>query len=302
MIQTVLSIILRILAVLGIGLLSITGLLLSVMLLALFVPLRYCGDFEKDDSSMHFCVKASWLLRLIRVKAVYEKELVIRAFILFFKVYDSGKPKKEKKKKQRTKKEKPVLQESAKTQHTDPAKSEPKHVEIEETNFNSDGSEKTDGQTKPPEKVSVFERIRQFIQNCICKIKNICDKIKDILQNIRYYTELLKEEETAALFRTCRGRLWKVLKSVLPGKLKADLVVGTGSPDTTGYCMALAGILYPYLGHAVNIEPDFEKTIFEGRIYFRGHITSFVILLQALKLYFDKDLRNFIHKLKREES
>ncbi len=301
MIQTVLSIILRILAVFGIGLLCITGLLLAVVLLAFFVPLRYGGNFSKDGSSMRFSVKASWLLRLIRIKAVYEKELVIRAFILFFKVYDSGKPKKEKKKKRKRKEERPARQESAKAAPadiTEPAVPEPIPETVSEP-------QEPDGTDEPGEtlgKISVFERIRQFIQNCICKIKNIYDKIKDILQNIRYYVELIREEETAALFRTCKARLWKILRSVLPRKLRADLVIGTGSPDTTGYCMALAGILYPHLGRSVNIEPDFEKTIFEGRIYFKGQITSFVILLQAVKFYFDKDLRNFIRKLKREES
>lgn len=301
MIQTVLSIILRILAVFGIGLLCITGLLLAVVLLAFFVPLRYSGNFAKDSSSMRFSIKASWLLRLIRIKAVYEKELVIRAFILFFKVYDSGKPKKEKKKKRKRKEERPARQESAKAEPadiTEPAVPEP----IPETVSEPQEPDGTDESGETSGKISVSERIREFIQNCICKIKNIYDKIRDILQNIRYYVELIREEETAALFRTCKARLWKILRSVLPRKLRADLVIGTGSPDTTGYCMALAGILYPHLGRFVNIEPDFEKTIFEGQIYFKGQITSFVILLQAVKFYFDKDLRKFIRKLKREES
>ena len=93
-----------------------------------------------------------------------------------------------------------------------------------------------------------------------------------------------------------------MLKSIRPRKLTADLLVGTGSPDSTGYVMAVAGMLYPVFGKSVNITPDFENTIFEGRIFLKGKITVFVILLQALKIFMDKELRRLLKRLKREDA
>lgn len=137
-------------------------------------------------------------------------------------------------------------------------------------------------------------------KNIFCKIKELCAKIKEGIANIRYYFELLKEEETSLAFSACKGSIFKVLKSLRPRKLEADLTIGTGSPDTTGYCMAVAGMLYPHFYRHVNIVPDFEKTIFEGRIFCKGKITLCVFLIQALRLYTNKDIRVLIKKLKRE--
>ena len=96
--------------------------------------------------------------------------------------------------------------------------------------------------------------------------------------------------------------MFKILKSLRPRKLQADVSVGTGSPDTTGYIMAVAGMLYPTYGKHINIVPDFENTIFEGRIYLKGRITIFILLVHGLAVYLDKDLHKLLKKLKREDA
>lgn len=314
MLQTLLHIVLWILAFLGITLLVLLGILLLGLLLVLFVPLRYGGEFTKSSENMALWVRVSWLLKLFRIRVFYEKKVGIQAFVLFFKVFDSEKPKQKKKKreisspgKMKEKQSEPV---EAQTERKRP---EPQDDIQKETAVESQGTiiaspdtEKTakaeESESGEPQKDSLFRRLKRSFHQIRCKWKRICDKIKEILQNIRYYIELLKDDDTAALFRKCKKRLFKVLKSIWPRKLKAALTVGCGSPDTTGYLMAVCGMLFPYLGKHVNIEPDFEKTILEGNISFRGRIIGSVILIQALKLYFDKDLHGFIAKLKREES
>lgn len=312
MLQTLLHIVLWILAFLGITLLVLLGFFVLCLLLVLFVPLRYRGEFTKSPENMAFQVRVSWLLKLLRVRVFYEKEVIIQAFVLFFKVFDSEKRKHRKKKK-------PVPPSVAKGQEQRAAEavrierdnSESESVAKEEADACKEKPDTPDGTVpvreaekaeKNAETKSGFHKLRQSFRKIRCQWARICAKIKEILQNIRYYTVLLKDESTAALFRKCKKRLLRALKSILPHKLKAALTIGFGSPDLTGYCMAVCGMLYPYLGKHVNIEPDFEKTILEGNIAFAGHITGFVLLVQALKLYFDKDLRNFIMKLKREES
>ena len=66
--------------------------------------------------------------------------------------------------------------------------------------------------------------------------------------------------------------------------------------------MAIAGMLYSYLGKHVNITPDFDNTIFEGKIQFKGRITLFVIIIHALNIYMDKELRKFVTRFKREDA
>ena len=313
MLETLLQIVLWILSFIGITLLVVLGLILIVLLFVLFVPIRYSGEFQKNAEVMKLQIKANWLLHLVRVRAEYEKEFLVRAFVLFFKVYDSSKPPKEKKVKEKRSKEKHVKEKKLEQENIPEAKDEVKKETLQgaisdptpeqEVNETEEIKESEDvNQTDVKEKKPFFVRMKEKIENIICKIKSICDKIKDVVQNIQYYLEILQEEETKALFGRCKTRIFKVLKSIRPRKLKVDAIIGTGSPDTTGYLMAIAGMLYPYFGSSVNIVPDFEKTIFEGQIFIKGRITVFVIVLQALKLLLDKELRNLLKRLKREDA
>lgn len=307
MLDTILNVVLWLLSFLGITLLVVLGIVVFVLVLVLFVPIHYKGEFTKNPEVMQVQVKINWLLHIVRVYVNYEKELLIKAFVLFFKVFDSNKPAKVKKdKKQKSKNiqtnEENISEESSEeesdTLHEDKDSSQDTS---EKSNDFSDSTENIDEEGSKPRQ-PLFTRIRNIIQNIICKCKSICDKIKSIVQNINYYIEILKEEETKLVFGRVLGRVLKVLKSIHPRKLNADILVGTGSPDTTGYLMAVAGMLYPYLGKHVNITPDFDNTIFEGRIQFKGRITVFVIIIHALNIYMDKELRNLVTRFKREDA
>lgn len=311
MLQIILHILVKILAVLGIGILILSGLLLLLLCILLFVPVRYQAEFIKDTDTMLLTGKVSWLLHLVRVRIRYEKEAVIQAFVLFLRfmipvsrrIKKKKKAKKKKKKKEQSKKEVSQTQEKVskeekpltiaeKTQTAYEAKEENPKSFDSTSNSTANSTQDSTAKAKPSAKK---ER-----KNIFCKIKELCAKIKEGIANIRYYLELLKEEETSLAFSACKGSIFKVLKSLRPRKLEADLTIGTGSPDTTGYCMAVAGMLYPHFYRHVNIVPDFEKTIFEGRIFCKGKITLCVFLIQALRLYTNKDIRVLIKKLKRE--
>lgn len=313
MLDTILNVVLWLLSFLGITLLIIIGIILLALILVLFVPVHYRGEFIKNAEMMRAQIKVNWLLHIVRVYVNYEKELLIKAFVLFFKVYDSGRLPKEKK----TKKDKNDKKESAViTEDVQDADDAVNSTDIEEQKDRTSDNENADtikenqnkvyadnsGEGEEKARQNIFAKIKDLFQNIICKCKSIYDKIKDIVQNINYYIELIKEEETRVIFGRVLGRLLKVLKSIRPRKLKADVLVGTGSPDTTGYLMAVAGMLYPYLGKHVNIAPDFDNTIFEGKIDFKGRITLFIIIMHALKLYMDKELSNLISRFKREDA
>lgn len=141
-------------------------------------------------------------------------------------------------------------------------------------------------------------KILKKIEKIKYTISNIYDKIKEIWENITYYAELLKEENTKVLFRHVTMRVGKILRSIRPRHLKADIIFGTGSPDTTGYAYGVYGMLSAVLGPKVIVVPDFEQAILKGELQFSGHITVWVLLINALKLFFDPKLHLFIEKVK----
>lgn len=147
----------------------------------------------------------------------------------------------------------------------------------------------------------ILRKIKKAVTNIWYTIKHLCDKIVKIWENIGYYIGVFGEDETKKAFLVCRQELYKIWKNIRPSKCRAELLLGTGEPDTTGYILAAHGILYPVIGNAIIIEPDFENQVVEGKFFLKGRITVFVLLHAVIKIYFDKNIRYFLKRFKREE-
>lgn len=148
----------------------------------------------------------------------------------------------------------------------------------------------------------ILRKIKNAVKNIWYTIKRLCDRIVEIRNNISYYIEVFGEEETKQAFTTCRQELKRIWKNIRPTKCRAELMLGTGEPDTTGYILAMHGILYPIIGNDIVIEPDFENQVLEGKLFLKGRITVFVLLYAVIKIYFDKNIRYFLKRFKREEA
>ena len=148
----------------------------------------------------------------------------------------------------------------------------------------------------------ILRKIKNAVKNIWYTITLLCDRIVKIRDHISYYIEVFGEEETKKAFLLCKEELKRIWRNIRSTKCKAELMIGTGEPDTTGYILAMHGILYPIIGNDIVIEPDFENQVLEGKFFLKGRITIFVLLHAVIKIYFDKNLRYFLKRFKREEA
>lgn len=299
----VVSIILGILKIIGITLLCILGLILFVLIVVLFVPIRYkvTADSNINDNvkDYHVRAKVSWLMHLVHGKYEYPGE---EGFVLKvgpFTVY--GKKKKEKPdKKQKIKKkekngEKPenyekeentliVQEETTREEHTIPEK------EVQE----EENSKKT-------KRKSLKQKILYTRQKIYDKINKIRQKIKDILTNIKKYIGILQSDAFKEAFALCKDSLVRLFRMIKPRKVKIKGTAGLGSPDNTGYMCAAIGVISPFFKKQIQIHPDFENFIIEGSAVIKGRIYLFVVLIIAIKLFFDKNIRKVMDMFHKEE-
>lgn len=190
--------------------------------------------------------------------------------------------------------QKPVQQEKA------PKETAP---EIEDRQEEGQGAKEEDDAAKTGflKKITEFAgKLKAAFKNIRYTIAKICDKIKHIVNNIQYYTEIIKSETFGRAFKVCSGQVFSLLKHILPGKVTGSLHIGTGDPAGTGQVLAVYGMLYPFIGNHIDIQPDFEQQIIEGELLIRGRITVFKALKTAWIIYFNKDLRRLIKLFKRE--
>lgn len=319
------SILLTILKILGIILLILLGLILVLLLLVLFVPVRYRLDAHRnlqEEAPVVADIKATWLLHLISVLFSYPEAAYVIVKVFGITVYRSDQEKQPKEPKKNAKKTKKADgkagQETVPAEVENPLETMPAEAADSQETMQEDGesspeaapeklenpqeSEKhDDALTKPePTLKRFFITLWEKIKNIKYTITQICDKIKHIVKNIKYYLKVIQSETFKSAFGLCSGQLFSLLKSIKPRKIKGRLLIGTGDPASTGQVLSIYGMLYPFLGNNISVIPDFEQQIIEGELLVKGRITVFKAVKMAMVIFFNKDVRSVIKLLKRE--
>ena len=311
-----LTTILHILSIIGWILFGLLGFLVILLLLVLFFPIFYDAfGLRSTDIPGIVRLKAGWLWGLLRVRFTWpEEDGRIQVKLLFFTLYDSKAPKK---KAPADKKEAKTDSEEDKPSSSQTAYERLKHMTSEETQQIKNEKDTGAAQSKVSNqetvhtkhstetssassaaRTSIFDKILNLYHRFRYTISHLCATIKKLKGQADYYLALLQEEETRQLFSHVKLRIFKVFRSIRPRKVKGHITFGTGSPDTTGYGMAVYGMLSPLLGKDILVTPDFEDACLYGEVRLKGHITIGVLLFQGLRLLLDKKLRRFIKKMK----
>lgn len=141
----------------------------------------------------------------------------------------------------------------------------------------------------------IYRRIKAIFINFINRIKRLLQSFLDLRRKGSLIIEFLQDEMNKEGFRFTFSRIRKLLKHILPTKLKASLNYGTGDPCSTGQILGVLGILYSFYGDKVQVTPDFENRTLEGWLDARGRIRLITILIIVIKLILDrrfKQLKN----------
>lgn len=290
------SVLLTILKIAGIVILVLLGSLLTILLLVLFVPVRYTITANRnvtDEVPIRARIKVTWLLHILNMLFSYPEAAYLRVRVFCFTIFRSDQPKDSGKKSDKN-------SEESKPEATS---SVPKETEaIKEPEKERISTAEAEQEENKPTRRSFFKKLISLLKNIKYTIIKIYDKIKHIFRNIRYYLKVIQSETFKRAFGVCKSQIFDVLKSVRPRKVKGNLHIGTGDPASTGQILSVYGMLYPLIGNNILITPDFEQQIVEGDLFIKGKITVFKLLKAAWKIYFNRDIRRVLKLLKREAS
>ena len=272
-----LAILLTILKVTGIVLLCIIGLVLFVLLIVLFVPIRYKADGFYKDSDYNVKAKASWLLHVVTVSFDLKasKEPVIKVFGIKLK----GKKKKDE--------EEGETAEETTEDVTKEAKEETKEEAVEEIKEESTDEQfseetATDEEDKRSEKKDKRSKDKKEF-----KSESVYDKIKG-------YVDIIKSDEFKESFALVKKQLCRLLKAILPGKWEINASLGFEDPSLTGYVCAVSGAMYMWFRKHIHIVGDFDEEKIDAKAYFKGRIYIVVLVYVFLRVWFNKKIRHTI--------
>ena len=308
-------VLLNILKIIGIILLCILSFILVLLLLILFVPVRYrlkAVRKEQDDAMVHADAKVTWLLHLLSASFRYPEAAYLKVRVFGIPVYSTEKKEQDKTEQDKNEQDKSeqsgqeldrVKADEAKQKDKTEEKTEEKAVEKQEEKqeeLEKLLEEKLKEEEEEPTLIRFIKKLLEKLIKIKYTILKICDKIKHIIKNVRYYVAIMKSNCFQRAFSLCKEEVFSLIKSIMPRKLKGNFLIGTGDPASTAQILAVHGMLYPFIGNHITIAPDFENTVIEGDLFIKGRITVFKILKTAVKVYFNKDVRKVLRLLKRE--
>lgn len=264
------SVVLFIFKLIGSILLALLGVILLLVLLVLFVPVRYhvFGQIE-DELTIH--VRAGWLLHLISFHSDYEgEEFALSLRILGIRVKA---------------KKKSVLEEEEWEDE------EQEQEQGTEERLKTDEGQNAD---KKPE----AEKEPEINKKPGNKVKTT-QKISKVLKQASSLKETLTDEANQTIFIAVLAELKYLLRHFRFRKLITDLRFSLGDPAATGQALGILSmfpILYQY---QVGIMPDFESEALyvKGTFEIKGRMRVVHFMAAIVRLWKRKEVRIFVKKL-----
>lgn len=324
-------IILLILKIAGIVLLSLLGILILLVLMVLFVPVRYniSADYH---SRLTANIKISWLLNVLRLKASYANDLSVKAYAMFFKIFDNNS---DKEKKQKNKEGDKYIddmygadssQETAgqyaagrQNETSGAGNSQDTAVQVEaleadikqhiesRSNYqhNEDDKHNRQSVSQPHKKKDLIGRLKAALNSVKDKLISIKSKFKKLLkaiadkkrsawQKIDDLKVIINDEENKELVRLIKKELKELIREITPVKYDINVRYGCEEPYMTGRILGVIAVIYGITGVQFNITPEFEQKVLEGDIYMKGRVRIYRLLLIALRVYKNNRFRKLV--------
>ena len=294
-----LGIFLGILKWLGILLLVLLGLVLTVLLAVLFLPVRYEaeGSFRGELLAKG---QISWLWRLFSIQAVYDGDTEVSLRIFGVK---PGRKKETAERTEKTETPDPVV--------TGSGKRPEEEVPVYESRPKAEvpASEKHQGTeegikekvpaagTKNAKKGQKKKRVRQSLfQKIKVTFQRICGKLKTAEERWQKLMEFLEKEENKNTFRLLKRQVICFFKHVLPGKVSGTVRFGFEDPYTTGRILTYISPFYGWYGRTIQVIPVFDEQVLDGELSLKGRIRIATLLFIGFQVWRDKNFRTLLKR------
>lgn len=286
-----LAVLLTVLKIIGLILLGILAFVLALLLVVLFVPIRYKADGFYKDKDYNVKGKANWLLHAVTVSFDLKasKDPLIR--ILGIKLKNKKKNDLEDKKSEES--SSPEAKEVSADETDDKTEvSEERSVDDKTDNVNDEVPKEKAEASK--EKITKSEDEKSSKNNR----KNADDKKEfksdSVYDKIKRYIEIIKSEDFKESFSLVKKQLCRLLKAVLPRKWEINASLGFEDPSLTGYVCALSGAMYMWFRKHIHIVGDFDNEEISADAYFKGRIYIVVLVYVFIRVWFNKKIRHTI--------
>ena len=131
------------------------------------------------------------------------------------------------------------------------------------------------------------------------KVKSILKDIKGAYNKIQEIKTFITADTTKKAYHYGKKIIIKLLRHILPKKIRGDIEFGFERPDMTGRVLGYIAMTFGTFNinpKHIAIHPDFENQVFRGNIKMKGHFLFGKTIYLILRLYCNKEINEIIKK------
>lgn len=280
---------LLILKIIGWILLAILGILVLLVCVVLFVPVRYeldgkCnGTIDTLDVKFRF----SFLLHFLAGTVCYTEGKPTWNLRIAWKRFVNQDTELQ---------ETPIKKSEDSESSVNNAKDE--EINVPEEPIKNEESVSEESITKETVSKETVSKKESFLDKIEYKYKKIRHKLREIAQKKEKVMEFLTNEIHQAAFLKAISELKRLLLRLRPQKIMGEIEFGFDDPAWTGQVLAGISILYPYFADCFQIIPDFEEKKLRGQLEIKGKISAKNFVALGLRVILDKNVRMTLRHIK----
>ncbi|MCR4705343.1 MAG: DUF2953 domain-containing protein [Lachnospiraceae bacterium] len=287
------EVLLTIAKIAGITLGSVLAFAILIILLVLFVPIRYRFHVSKEGSFVAFG-KATWLFHILSIRYHFvSREEGLKRTIRVCGLHILKDHKSEPKDSGR------VIRWEDDTGSYPGAASARSASEVPKAAIEEPNDDRSSAVQHASTVTEQNENVQKRKKDC--NFSDIKKRVLDGIANIKKIRDFLKDETFLRALSLCKGQLYRAWKSFRPRKVNGYVHFGFDDPALTGQILGATSLCYAFYGESLRVIPDFESQVFEGKLDLKGRIRVITVILIGAKLYFDKDLRRLWAMISKEE-
>lgn len=156
-----------------------------------------------------------------------------------------------------------------------------------------------ENESEEEKKPGIRKRIKDKIDQLKAKASSLLDSVKALFELLKRKKGLLakyiRKKSTKRALKTAWVNVKWLLLHIAPKKYSGELSFGLKDPSLTGGICALISPVYVQIADKLQLYPDFEGELkVGGHGYMKGRIRLWGILIRALRVYRDKNIRKVI--------
>lgn len=151
-------------------------------------------------------------------------------------------------------------------------------------NLPGKGEEEEEPEEEEKEKKSLRERLPELIAE-------LPEKMKRFSEDGEGLRRIASDDATAASLKKALGAVGKLLKRLRPKRWSAAGVIGLNDPADTGNLFAVIGAAYPFVSEHLDVAAQFERPAADLTAQAEGSVRVIGVIAAAAAFWFDKNVR-----------